>query len=63
MGEHYICDGGCKGVAEKPTVCGAESCAKFGQPLMECGCTDMQHDGAFEKSAEEPVEKDSSEGE
>lgn len=59
MDEHYICDGGCKGVSEKAGVCGAETCAKFGQPLTECECTDMKHHGVFEK----PTEKESGEGE
>lgn len=49
MGEHYICDGGCKGVSEQPGVCQDENCPKNGQPLSECDCADMNHHGAFEE--------------
>ena len=56
MSEHYICDGGCKGVSEKAGVCGAEDCPKFGHDLKECNCEDMQHDGAFKADPDEDIE-------
>lgn len=43
MGKHYVCTGSCGGVAEMPTVCGAEGCDKHGKPLVECKCDDGAH--------------------
>lgn len=40
---HYVCTGGCGGVAEKPGVCQAKGCPDQGQPLKECRCTDGKH--------------------
>ena len=40
---HYICTGGCKGVSEKPGVCDANDCPKWGQPLETCDCMDNKH--------------------
>ena len=47
--KHYVCTGGCNGVAEMPGVCGAESCAKYNQPLMECKCENGNHEGVMKK--------------
>lgn len=54
--EHYICKGGCKGVSDKPGVCGAETCAKHAEPLEACACEDGRHEGAFEKEMNEHQE-------
>ena len=48
---HYICTGGCKGESETPGTCQAETCAKYGEPLTECSCTDGAHGGAFADKA------------
>jgi hypothetical protein len=31
----YVCTGSCHGESDKPGVCGAETCEKHGQPLVE----------------------------
>lgn len=31
--KHFICTGGCKGVSDKPGVCQAKNCPKYGYPL------------------------------
>ena len=46
---HYICTGGCKGIADNPGVCQAQDCSKNNQSLKECNCTDNKHGGAFEE--------------
>lgn len=40
---HYICTGGCQGVAQQPGTCQAEDCPKHEHPLVECNCTDGKH--------------------
>lgn len=42
---HYICTGACKGETDDPNVgtCQAETCDKFGQPLVACDCEDGTH--------------------
>jgi hypothetical protein len=50
--KHYICTGGCGGVSEKPGVCQAIDCPKYGKPLEECDCEDKSHK-ATSKSKEE----------
>ncbi|MBI4135665.1 hypothetical protein HY477_02940 [Candidatus Uhrbacteria bacterium] len=40
---HYICTGGCGGVADKPGTCQAEDCNNWGEELEECECADGQH--------------------
>ena len=40
---HYICRGGCKGVAQVPGTCQATTCLSHGKPLEECDCTDDLH--------------------
>ncbi|MBP6884267.1 MAG: hypothetical protein KBC17_00400 [Candidatus Pacebacteria bacterium] len=45
MNKHYVCNGGCNGVSDTEGVCGAETCAKHGQPLLECSCQDGMHEG------------------
>jgi hypothetical protein len=45
---HYICTGGCHGVAPVPGSCGAESCEKHGEPLVACHCTDGKHAGPYD---------------
>ena len=51
---HYICMGGCKGVADTPGTCQAEDCPKHDQSLIECSCEDGKHgwneDSETEKS-------------
>ena len=41
--EHYICDGGCGGVSNKPGVCDTSGCTDFGRPLEKCSCQDGKH--------------------
>ncbi len=41
--KHYICTGGCQGVSDTPGSCQAKACPKYEQPLIECICTDGQH--------------------
>lgn len=48
---HYICTGGCEGVADQPGVCGAAACPKHGTPLEACECTDGKHFGKFDQDA------------
>ena len=43
---HYICTGGCNGLADKSGVCQAQDCAKYNQPLIECNCEDGKHEEA-----------------
>lgn len=45
MNTHYVCNGGCNGVAETPGTCGAETCAKHGMPLLACACENGKHEG------------------
>lgn len=40
---HYICRGGCKGVAEVPGTCQATECLSHGKPLEPCNCRDGKH--------------------
>lgn len=40
---HFICTGGCNGVAETPGICQAEDCPKHGEALIPCDCTDGEH--------------------
>ncbi|OGZ01928.1 MAG: hypothetical protein A2946_04130 [Candidatus Liptonbacteria bacterium RIFCSPLOWO2_01_FULL_53_13] len=61
MADHYICTGGCGGVSDKPGVCQAETCAKHGQPLELCGCTDGKHDDVFERGDKELLVESESE--
>lgn len=51
--DHYICKGGCKGVAQKPGVCQTATCSRYQKPLERCDCTDGQHKGAFEADTSE----------
>ena len=41
---HYICNGGCKGVAEKPGICQAEVCTEYQKELIACNCEDGRHE-------------------
>lgn len=43
MDTHYICTGGCGGVAAQPGVCQSLTCEKHNQPLTECHCKDGLH--------------------
>ena len=43
--KHYICTGTCGGSSPMPGVCSAETCPRFGKPLMECKCENGGHDG------------------
>ncbi len=40
---HYICLGDCGGVSENSGVCQAVDCENFNQELVECSCTDGEH--------------------
>lgn len=42
---HYICTGGCGGVAEHEGVCQAATCPLHGNPLAPCDCIDGKHYG------------------
>ncbi len=53
---HFVCTGGCGGVAPAEGVCGAQHCPKEGMPLTECHCTDGRHFEAFEREGEEVSE-------
>lgn len=41
--QHYICLGGCRGVAKVPGVCNAPNCANHNHELVKCSCTDGEH--------------------
>ncbi len=45
--KHYVCTGGCQGVADKAGVCDKEDCLKYGNELTECDCEDGSHEKAF----------------
>ncbi len=53
---HYVCRGGCKGVAQVPGTCQTATCLSHGKPLEPCNCTDDLHDLQL-------VEEDSTENE
>lgn len=40
---HYICTGGCGGVADKLGVCQAATCPMHDKALAPCECTDGKH--------------------
>lgn len=42
---HWICTGGCGAVVEKPGICQATGCPRFGLPFDSCDCMDNQHYG------------------
>jgi hypothetical protein len=45
---HYVCIGGCHGVAQAPGACETEDCPRFEESLEECNCEDGQHDEVFD---------------
>lgn len=45
---HYICTGGCQGVAEHPGVCQASDCHDVGKDLQTCECEDGAHSAVIE---------------
>ena len=51
---HYICEGECRGVADKPGTCQAPECSKSGKPLIICRCKDGHKK---ESSKKEKTEK------
>lgn len=51
--QHYICTGGCGGESATGGVCQMEGCAKEGQPLISCDCTDSVHAAAKEKKSDD----------
>ncbi len=55
MGTHFVCTGGCQGVADEPGVCQAENCKKYHNDLQPCSCENGNHDSIIsaEKSTEE----------
>jgi hypothetical protein len=54
--KHFVCDGGCQGVAADPGVCMMSSCPKHGLPLKECNCEDGKHEEVMAQS--EQVKKE-----
>lgn len=46
---HFICLGGCEGVAEKEGKCQDPKCSDYQKELKHCDCTDGKHDDAFKK--------------
>ncbi len=50
--EHFICTGGCKGVASEGGVCNAKTCPKHGMPLEACDCHDGKHEGRQEENGD-----------
>ncbi len=53
METHYICTGGCGGVADKPGVCQAQDCPDHQKPLKECRCEDGLHRDVKEQESDE----------
>ena len=51
--KHYICKGGCGGVAETPGTCQAADCPDYGKELKGCDCEDGQHSQMLKESEEE----------
>src|SRR3989344_7516952 len=47
---HYVCTGGCGGVAETPMSCQMVSCPKHQEPLIECACEDGKHELIINKN-------------
>lgn len=43
---HYICNGGCEGVSDKPGACQAEHCPDHGKELHACDCPDNSHENS-----------------
>ncbi len=41
---HYVCIGGCQGVAEEKGVCQAPNCKDYHKDLKECDCEDGKHE-------------------
>ena len=41
--KHFVCRGGCQGVADKEGNCQTLDCKNFGMPLVECTCEDGTH--------------------
>ena len=41
---HFICTGGCGGVAKTPGMCKAEDCPFYAEELQECHCEDGLHE-------------------
>jgi len=48
---HFVCRGGCQGVADEQGNCQASDCENFGKPLVECNCEDGAH--GFEGTSQE----------
>lgn len=48
--QHYVCRGGCQGVADQEGNCQTSDCKNQGGPLTECDCGDGKH--GFEESSE-----------
>ena len=48
---HFVCKGGCNGLAPDAGSCQMPTCAKYNQPLESCGCIDGLH-GAMPKVEE-----------
>ena len=51
--KHYVCTGGCQGVAESPGTCQDEKCAKHGLLLTECDCEDGKHEETYTKEKQD----------
>lgn len=54
--KHYICKGGCGGVADKEGVCQTADCPDFSMPLQQCDCIDGKH-GMSEEEEEAFLEE------
>lgn len=56
---HFVCSGGCGGVANEEGVCKTSGCQKEGQPLKQCYCQDGQHRQALELPQDEESKESS----
>jgi len=58
---HYVCTGGCGGVATEPGVCQTNGCPKHQHPLIICHCEDGLHQEAYAAGAKVEVGQTESE--
>lgn len=49
---HFVCTGGCGGVAPMEKPCETESCPMHGHNMVPCSCTDGKHQNVLGGSAE-----------
>lgn len=43
MNTHFVCRGLCGSESSTPGICPTGDCVKNGKPLIECKCSDGQH--------------------